>query len=365
MDVDDVLLSREDDFIGEIAETWNQLSSLNYSRRQLQTCFDSATVPPISIHDYVSRLWKFMDCSVHCFGFSVAYIQRILDNHPDMRVSALNVHTLILSSVVVAAKFHDDSFRANSYYARVGGVSPNALFTLEAHFLRLLGWQAGVTPEEFESCCKLLFYHDRIERLRSRHQNPLRASHPARSVANEAVLTKMLTDCAEAKRAPSNMQQSEPLAWTDSSNQEVSGGPALCSGAPGGVDELQADGYTGVLDCSHLARSPSSQSTAASAVVSESGENFSKSWSDRSRSKSWSERSSCSTLSAVKTGGILDSATCTAAAVGSPKYSSVDRHHGSAVWLWARWQATALMESLDLHLFPCFQIRFSAGVSSA
>lgn len=349
MDVDDVLLGREEEVIRQTAETWNQLSSLNYSRRLLQTCFDSASVPPISIHDYVDRLWKHMGCSVQCFGFSVAYIQRILDNHPDMKVGVLNVHTLILSSIVVAAKFHDDSFRANTFYARVGGVSPKALFTLESNFLKLLDWRAGVASEEFESCCKLLFCRDRIERLRSRHQDPLSVSRTACSGADEAAPAEILTDCEEAKHDPRCVQQSQPLACADSNGQDVRGGPALSSGASGGVKEPHGQGCNDVLGCSDLVRSPSSQSTAASAVVSELGEDSSKS--------SCSDSSSCSTLPASRSYETLN--TATDASEDSPS-NSIERHPGSTAWLWARWQAAALMETLDSHLFPCFQMRFTA-----
>eukprot|EP00930_Biecheleria_cincta_P037230 TRINITY_DN25534_c0_g1_i1.p1 TRINITY_DN25534_c0_g1~~TRINITY_DN25534_c0_g1_i1.p1 ORF type:complete len:350 (+),score=41.84 TRINITY_DN25534_c0_g1_i1:92-1141(+) len=349
MEVDDILLGREAEVIWEMAETWNQLSSLSYSRRFLKTCFDSASVPPISIHDYVDRLWKYMGCSVHCFGFSVAYIQRILDNHPDVTVGVLNVHTLILSSVVVAAKFHDDSFRCNAYYARVGGVTPNALFSLESNFLELLDWRAGVTSEEFESCCKLLFSHDRIERLRSRHQDPLSASRTTWSGADQAIPAEVLSDCEGDKHVPSSVRQSEALTWADSNGQDLSQGPSLRSGAAGGVGGEHGEGCDDVLGCSDLARSPSSQSTTASAVVSEA-------WEDSSKS-SCSDRSTCSTLPAQKSDESLNSAA--EAALDSPS-NNVERHTGSAVLLWARWQVAALMETLDSHLSPCFQLRFSA-----
>lgn len=151
-----------------VAETLQQLASL--SRSGCKTCFDSASVPPISLHAYVERLWKYMDCSIQCFVFGITYIQRIIDRHPDIKVSALNVHTLTFSSLVVAAKFHDDTYRTNPYYAQVGGVTTSGLYNLECSLLKLLNWQAGVTMEEFGCCCDYFFHEDRLESLRLKHQ---------------------------------------------------------------------------------------------------------------------------------------------------------------------------------------------------
>lgn len=166
------LSGREAEVIREVAETMHQLVSLHQGRPGSKSCFDSGSVPPISLKDYVERLWKYMDCSIQCFIFGIAYIRRVIDDHPDIRVGNLNVHTLTFASIVVAAKFHDDTFRANPYYARVGGVSTIGLYNLECSLLKLLNWQAGVTLEEFGWCCDFLFRGDRSETLTLRHQAP-------------------------------------------------------------------------------------------------------------------------------------------------------------------------------------------------
>lgn len=97
-----------------------------------------------------------MDCSIQCFVICVSYLTRVMEKHQHFSVSALNVHTLTLSSLVVAAKFHDDTFRGQAHYAQIGGVSTAALFDLEMSFLKLLDWQARATLEEIGLCCDLL-----------------------------------------------------------------------------------------------------------------------------------------------------------------------------------------------------------------
>eukprot|EP00931_Biecheleriopsis_adriatica_P103906 TRINITY_DN78698_c0_g1_i1.p1 TRINITY_DN78698_c0_g1~~TRINITY_DN78698_c0_g1_i1.p1 ORF type:complete len:312 (-),score=55.33 TRINITY_DN78698_c0_g1_i1:48-983(-) len=162
------LAGREVEVLHEVATSLQQLSALP----QKQHCFagfDSASVPAISVHDYVQRLWQYMDCSIQCFVISLVYLFRILDKHPDVRLSRYNVHTLTFSCLVVASKFQDDVTRTNLYYARVGGVCPQSLRKLEAMVLKLLDWQAGFAPEEFRQCLELLFCKDRVEELRSRY----------------------------------------------------------------------------------------------------------------------------------------------------------------------------------------------------
>jgi len=153
---------KEAEVIGKVAETMSQLSALPF--RSSTTCFDTASLPPISIGSYVERLWKYTECSIECFVICLTYIQRICKTHK-MSVGLLNVHTLTFTSLVVAIKFQDDRFLRNSHYARIGGVTVENLCSLEISFLKLLDWQAGIKLEDFDRCCDLLFCEDRGRRL--------------------------------------------------------------------------------------------------------------------------------------------------------------------------------------------------------
>eukprot|EP00933_Yihiella_yeosuensis_P072099 TRINITY_DN80395_c0_g1_i1.p1 TRINITY_DN80395_c0_g1~~TRINITY_DN80395_c0_g1_i1.p1 ORF type:complete len:423 (+),score=74.26 TRINITY_DN80395_c0_g1_i1:192-1460(+) len=168
------LVGKEDFVVEEVAHALSQLAKLpSRGRRSSATCFDSATTPAISVEDYMKRLQKYMDCSVECYVIAKAYIYRLMAAHPDFRVSMLNIHTLIFSCLVVAAKFNDDVFRSNAHYSRVGGVSVKALFALETHLLKLLDWNANVPIEEFTTSCEIIHMDDEVrlvelERLKNR-----------------------------------------------------------------------------------------------------------------------------------------------------------------------------------------------------
>lgn len=116
------------------------------------TCFDAVAAPSLSVHAYFMRIAEYFQCSHECFVLSSIYLHRILKRNPEFRITALNVHRLFLSSIVLAAKYHDDVYYANEYYARVGGITGRELNSLELQFVKLVGWQLAVSANEYAEC---------------------------------------------------------------------------------------------------------------------------------------------------------------------------------------------------------------------
>mmetsp|Transcript_25583 Transcript_25583/g.21925 ORF Transcript_25583/g.21925 Transcript_25583/m.21925 type:complete len:127 (+) Transcript_25583:72-452(+) len=83
--------------------------------------------PGIEIGDYIRRLAKHFGCSDEVFVLCLIYIDRAIKRDDTFAVSALNVHRLVLTALTIAAKFHDDIYYSNAFYARVGGVSVSEL----------------------------------------------------------------------------------------------------------------------------------------------------------------------------------------------------------------------------------------------
>ena len=67
-------------------------------------------------------MFKYMNCSVGCFVYALILIDRLQEYHPEFTLHPRNVHRLILAANVVSAKYLDDFFYKNSFYANVGGV---------------------------------------------------------------------------------------------------------------------------------------------------------------------------------------------------------------------------------------------------
>lgn len=70
--------------------------------------FHGLTRPTISIQSYLDRIYKYANCSPSCFIVAYVYLDRFAQRQPSLPINSLNVHRLLITSVMVAAKFMDD-----------------------------------------------------------------------------------------------------------------------------------------------------------------------------------------------------------------------------------------------------------------
>ena len=148
-----------DFFVSSLACVLNHLVSIRGNAATLSTdtpttetptVFHAVREPSVSIHDYLFRISRYFLCSPECFVMSLVYIDRIMKKQSDFVISKLNIHRLIVTSMMLAVKFFDDTYYSNAYYAKVGGVKAPEMNVLEVHFLRLIDWHLYVSPEEFD-----------------------------------------------------------------------------------------------------------------------------------------------------------------------------------------------------------------------
>ncbi|MCL7031740.1 hypothetical protein MKW94_017553 [Papaver nudicaule] len=133
----------------------------NHNRGFIKLCegkktlklFHGVRAPSMSIAKYLERIYKYTNCSPSCLVVGYVYIDRLLHRHPDSLVLSLNVHRLLVTSVMVASKVLDDEHYNNAVYARVGGVSNAELNKLEIELLFLLDFRLVVSSRIFESYC--------------------------------------------------------------------------------------------------------------------------------------------------------------------------------------------------------------------
>nr|GEW63000.1 cullin-1 [Tanacetum cinerariifolium] len=115
--------------------------------------FHGVRPPAITIPKYLDRIYKYTNCSPACFVVGYVYIDRLVHRHPGSLVVSLNVHRLLVTSIMVAAKVLDDVHYNNAFYARVGGVTNVELNRLEVEFLFMLDFELTVSSRVFESYC--------------------------------------------------------------------------------------------------------------------------------------------------------------------------------------------------------------------
>ncbi|GFY92039.1 cyclin p4;1 [Actinidia rufa] len=84
----------------------NDLNSLLHPQKV--SAFHGLTRPNISIQSYLERIFKYANCSPSCFVVAYVYLDRFVQRQPSLPINSFNVHRLLITSVMVAAKFMDD-----------------------------------------------------------------------------------------------------------------------------------------------------------------------------------------------------------------------------------------------------------------
>jgi hypothetical protein len=73
------------------------------------------------------------------------------------------VHRVVITAVLLAAKFFDDAYYNNAYYAKVGGVLVSEMNGLEVDFLFRINFSLHVTPDLFQKYREELLSHSNPE----------------------------------------------------------------------------------------------------------------------------------------------------------------------------------------------------------
>ncbi|ESW06395.1 hypothetical protein PHAVU_010G044800 [Phaseolus vulgaris] len=144
--------------ISFLSSMLERVAESNDEKQQLQqqqkiSVFHGLTRPNISVQKYLERIFKYANCSPSCFIVAYVYLDRFTQRQPSLPINSFNVHRLLITSVMVAAKFMDDMYYNNAYYAKVGGISKIEMNFLELDFLFGLGFQLNVSPGTFQSYC--------------------------------------------------------------------------------------------------------------------------------------------------------------------------------------------------------------------
>lgn len=94
------------------------------------------------------RIHKYASCSNECFILALIYVDRLIQSN-NFLLTELNAHRVVITAVLLAAKFFDDAYYNNAYYAKVGGVLVSEMNGLEVDFLFRINFTLHVTPEVF------------------------------------------------------------------------------------------------------------------------------------------------------------------------------------------------------------------------
>ncbi|GER50843.1 cyclin family protein [Striga asiatica] len=139
-----------------VAETNDLFGSYNSRKNSI---FHGLTRPAISIQGYLERIFKYANCSPSCYIVAYIYLDRFTQKQLSMPINSFNVHRLLIASVLISAKFMDDIYYNNAYYAKVGGISTAEMNLLEVDFLFGMSFQLNVSTSTFHHYLREMIFH--------------------------------------------------------------------------------------------------------------------------------------------------------------------------------------------------------------
>eukprot|EP00754_Rhynchopus_humris_P014897 Rhum_TRINITY_DN14420_c11_g3::Rhum_TRINITY_DN14420_c11_g3_i1::g.89500::m.89500 len=90
-----------------------------FGRPSPRSVFEAGRTVQVNIKDYLVRMTKYAHCSPTVFICMVVYLDRFVVATGTPLTSS-NVHRLLLTAFLVAAKLNDDIYYSNKYYASIG-----------------------------------------------------------------------------------------------------------------------------------------------------------------------------------------------------------------------------------------------------
>jgi hypothetical protein len=161
------------------------------------------------------RIHKYASCSNECFVLALIYIDRLIQRN-NFLLTDLNVHRVVITAILLAAKFFDDAYYNNAYYSKVGGVLVSEMNGLEVDFLFRINFSLHVPPELFEKYKAELMAHSQSM------MEPTVASTP--SAADEVMMQQQQpssdlapnsSHCMAVSVIPEGQAIADPMALTN------------------------------------------------------------------------------------------------------------------------------------------------------
>jgi hypothetical protein len=111
--------------------------------------FTMGKAPSISIKKYIKRIVKNTGIEDSTLILSLIYIDRVCKK-TGFELNRLNLHRLLLTSVLISMKFNEDNAFSNAYYAKIVGITLRELNCLESKFLEMINYSLTVKPKEYQ-----------------------------------------------------------------------------------------------------------------------------------------------------------------------------------------------------------------------
>jgi hypothetical protein len=140
--------------------------------------FASSVPPSIPLGEYISRLLDFAEILPSCYIIGLSLLERLKRR---CTVTVYSVHRTFLACLILAIKFHQESFRPLAFYASVSGVLPQELRSAEVAALGLIEYNCFVDEKDYRAVLLDMRRHHNRQQLAD-----IRAAAASQSVSASA-----------------------------------------------------------------------------------------------------------------------------------------------------------------------------------
>jgi len=206
----DISKQQRDQLVDAISNVLERVCERNdrfISTINILTRFHVLREQDITIHSFLRRIAVTWSCSQESLVIALIYMDRLIQEDRCFMVNSLSIHRVIITSILLAVKFVEDSIRKNAYYGEVMYVTDKELNMLEIDFLFRIKFNLWIQKS---------LYDDYNNRLR-----------PQRAIAggfkksrNEFKPDRYLeTELWEDEQAPKPASQA-PVLWPEETKEQ-------------------------------------------------------------------------------------------------------------------------------------------------
>jgi len=116
---------------------------------QCVSMFHAYRPPSISTSNYLKRLHTYSFCSPTCLVSAFYLLERLAKKDKKYAITTLNVHRLLLVTLLISVKFLEDMSYDSLHFSNVGGIHVKELNRLELEILRELDFNVNISLEDF------------------------------------------------------------------------------------------------------------------------------------------------------------------------------------------------------------------------
>jgi hypothetical protein len=114
----------------------------------VRSMYDAVSEPKITLPCYFERIRHYSLATPESILCSVVLIKKIVASG-QLQVTLQNVHRLLVTAIMVFAKFYDDEIDSNCRWARIAGLKKCEMNNMEIMFLNHCQFDLRVSPDQF------------------------------------------------------------------------------------------------------------------------------------------------------------------------------------------------------------------------